>query len=429
MPLSIVLAAVFGVTLFLGVPIAFSIGITALAGLVLMDVPLHLAILKYFSGLDIFSFMAIPFFVLAGELMNIAGITKPLVDLADMVVGRMRGGLAQVTIIASGIFASITGSATSAASTLGSTLVPEMTRKGYDLSFSCGVIAASSVLGPIIPPSILMIILASITGISVGGLFIAGILPGVIFMLALMIPTWVVARRHGYPIREERIKFYEGALRAIRAIPAMLMPVIILGGVFSGVFSVTEASAVSVGYAFLFGLLKRPRAFLRELYPAVARSMSVSVMILTIIGSASILSWVLAADMIAQRVAEAFLEISRNPYVFLGLINVFYLVVGCLMEPGAAIIITVPLLLPLAEQVGINPMHFGLVVVLNLSIGFITPPVGLCLYVLCGITKVSLEKMVRSVLIFLTFELLALLMVTYIPWLALYLPMSLGFAK
>ena len=423
---STILAIVFGGTIIIGVPIAFSMGITALVGLMLLGAPMQLAILKYFGGLDVFSIMAIPFFVLAGELMNIAGITRVLVDFADLLVGRFRGGMAQITIVASMIFASITGSATSAASTLGATMVPEMNKKGYDIDFSAGVIAAASILGPIIPPSILMIIVGSITNISVGALFVSGFIPGLIIGFGLMITAWVIARKKGYPRREERFNLTVVIKRGLGAIPAFFMPVIILGGVFAGVFSVTEASSVAVGYAFFYGMIRRPRAFLREVYGAFSRSINVSVMILTVIGSAGIISWVLAADMVAQRIADFILEISRNPYVLLMLINIFYLIVGCLMEPAAAILITVPLLLPLAEKIGVHPLHFGLVVVVNMCIGFITPPVGLCLYVLCGITKQPLERISRAVLPFLAVEIVALGLITYVPYLTLVLPRLVG---
>ena len=427
--ISIILAIVFGGTILIGVPIAFSMGITALVGLILLDAPMQLAILRYFSGLDVFSLMAIPFFVLAGELMNIAGITRALVDFADLLVGRFRGGMAHITIVASMIFASITGSATSAASTLGTTLVPEMNKKGYDIEFSAGVIASASILGPIIPPSILMIIVGSITNISVGALFVSGFIPGLIIGFGLMIMAWVIAKKKNYPRREEHFKLGEVIKRGLQAIPAFFMPVIILGGIFSGIFSVTEASSVAVGYAFFYGMIRRPRAFLREIYGALSRSIIVSVMILTVIGSAGIISWVLAADMVAQRIADLFLEISSNPYIFLMLINIFYLIVGCLMEPAAAILITIPLLLPLAEKVGVHPLHFGLVVVINMCIGFITPPVGLCLYVLCGITKLSLEKVSRAVLPFLFVEIAALGLITYVPYLTLILPRAVGLIK
>jgi len=427
--MSIILAIIFGGTIIIGVPIGFSIGITALVGVMLLDAPMQLAILKYFSGLDMFSFMAIPFFILAGELMNIAGITRVLVDFADLLVGRFRGGMAHIVIVTSMIFASITGSATSAASTLGTTMIPEMKKKGYDIDFSAGVIASASVLGPIIPPSILMIIVGSITGISVGALFVSGFIPGLIFGFGLMITAWIIARKKMYPRREEHFQWKEVVIRGLSAIPAFFMPVIILGGVFSGVFSVTEASSVAVGYAFFYGMVRRPRAFLRDLYGALSRSVNVSVMILTVIGCAGMISWVLAADMIAQRIADSFLEISRNPYIFLLLINIFYLIVGSLMEPGAAILITVPLLFPLALVVGVHPLHFGLVVVLNMCIGFITPPVGLCLYVLCGITKLPLERVSRAVLPFLFVEIAALGLITYVPYLALILPRLVGLIK
>jgi tripartite ATP-independent transporter DctM subunit len=423
---STILAIVFGGTIIIGVPIAFSMGITALTGLWLLGAPMQLAVLKYFGGLDVFSIMAIPFFVLAGELMNIAGITRVLVDFADLLVGRFRGGMAQINIVASMIFASITGSATSAASTLGATMIPEMNKKGYDIDFSAGVIAAASVLGPIIPPSILMIIVGSITNISVGALFVSGFIPGLIIGFGLMITAWVIARKKGYPRREERFNLTVVIKRGLMAIPAFFMPVIILGGVFAGIFSVTEASSVAVGYAFFYGMIRRPRAFLKEVYGAFSRSVNVSVMILTVIGSAGIIGWVLAADQVAQRIADFILEISHNPYVFLMLINIFYLIVGCLMEPAAAILITVPLLLPLAEKIGVHPLHFGLVVVVNMCIGFITPPVGLCLYVLCGITKQSLERVSRAVLPFLIVEIAALGLITYVPYLTLVLPRLVG---
>jgi C4-dicarboxylate transporter DctM subunit len=426
---SIILAIIFGGTIIIGVPIAFSMGITALVGLILLDAPIQLAILRYFSGLDVFSLMAIPFFVLAGELMNIAGITRVLVDFADLLVGRFRGGMAHINIVASMIFASITGSATSAASTLGTTMIPEMNKKGYDIEFSAGVIASASILGPIIPPSILMIIVGSITNISVGALFVSGFIPGLIIGFGLMIMAWIIAKKRNYPRREEHFKLGEVAKRGLQAIPAFFMPVIILGGVFSGIFSVTEASSVAVGYAFFYGVVRRPQAFLREIYGAFSRSINVSVMILTVIGSAGIISWVLAADMVAQRIADFFLEVSSSPYIFLLLINIFYLIVGCLMEPAAAILITVPLLLPLAEKVGLHSLHFGLVVVINMCIGFITPPVGLCLYVLCGITKLSLEKVSKAVLPFLVVEIMALGLITYVPYLSLVLPRAVGLIK
>jgi tripartite ATP-independent transporter DctM subunit len=402
---------------------------TGLVGMFLLDAPLQLAILKYFSGLDIFSIMAIPFFVLAGELMNIAGITRVLVDFADLLVGRFRGGMAQVTIVASMIFASITGSATSAASTLGATMIPEMEKKGYDTDFGAGVIASASILGPIIPPSILMIIVGSITDISVGALFVSGFIPGLIFGLGLMIMAWVIARKKRYPKREETFQWGEILSRGLRAVPAFFMPIIILGGVFSGVFSVTEASSVAVAYAFFYGIIRRPQAFLKELYGAFSRSINVSVMILTVIGSAGIIAWVLAADLVAQRIADFFLEISHNPYAFLVLINIVYLIAGCLMEPAAAILISVPLFLPLALNVGVHPLHFGLIVVLNLSIGFITPPVGLCLYVISGIAKLSLERVSKAVFPFLFVEIAALALVTYVPFFALALPRWVGLLK
>jgi tripartite ATP-independent transporter DctM subunit len=427
--LLVILVFVFGGTIIIGVPIAFSMGITALAGLLLLDAPVQLAILKYFSQLDMFPIMAIPFFILAGELMNIAGITQDLFNFADMLVGRFYGGLAQITILASAVFSCITGSATSAASTLGTTIIPKMKEKGYDIDFTAGVVASASVLGPIIPPSITMIILGMLTGTSVAALFVSGFIPGLIIAFGLMGLVNIIAKKKKYPRREESLHLKEIMIRGFRALPALFMPVIILGGVFSGVASVTEASAVAVGYAFFYGLVKQPRAFFKEIWSAVSRAVNVSVMILTVIGCAGIIIWVLATDMSAQKLADSFLEFSHNPYIFLFLINILYLILGCLLEPGASIFVTIPVLFPLATKLGIDPVHFNLIVTINLCIGFITPPVGLCLYVLCGITKLPLERVSRAVVPFLIVEIAVLFLVTYVPDLALVLPKLVGLIK
>ncbi len=427
--LLVVLGLIFGGTIIIGVPIAFSIGIAALAGIVLLDAPMQLAVLKYYSQLDIFSLMAIPFFILAGELMNIAGITRDLLNFADMLVGRFHGGLAQITVLASAVFASITGSATSAASTLGTTLIPKMEEKGYDRDFSCGVVASASILGPIIPPSITMIMLGMLTGTSVATLFVAGFIPGLIIAFGLMVVVYIIAKKKNYPRREERLSLKEIIIRGFRALPALFMPVVILGGVFAGVVSVTEASAVAVGYAFFYGLIKQPRVFFKGIWGAVSRAVNVSVMILTVVGCAGIIIWVLATDMSAQQLADSFLKFSRNPYIFLLFINILYLILGCLLETGASIFLTIPLLFPIATKLGIDPVHFNLIVTINLCIGFITPPVGLCLYVLCGITKLPLERVARSVVPFLVVEVAVLFLVTYVPDIALVLPRLVGMIK
>jgi tripartite ATP-independent transporter DctM subunit len=263
----------------------------------------------------------------------------------------------------------------------------------------------------------------------VATLFVSGFIPGLIIAFGLMVVVYIIAKKKKYPRREERLPLREIIIRGFRALPALFMPVVILGGVFAGVVSVTEASAVAVGYAFFYGLVKQPRTFLKEIWSAVSRAVNVSVMILTVVGCAGIIIWVLATDMSAQQLADSFLKFSRNPYIFLLFINILYLILGCLLETGASIFLTIPLLFPIATKLGINPVHFNLIVTINLCIGFITPPVGLCLYVLCGITKLPLERVARSVVPFLLVEVAVLFLVTYVPDICLVLPKLVGMIK
>lgn len=422
----IVLLVVFAITLLIGTPIAFSLATAGLAGLLLLDVPLRVAVVEYFSKIGSSSFLAIPFFILAGELMNAAQITPPLVELAYAVLGRVRGGLGQAVIAATAVLSSITGSATSACSAMGSAMVPEMRRRGYDEEFTCGVIAASSVLGPIIPPSILMVIYSGVADVSLGALFLAGFVPGIIMALGLMTVASFTAKRRGCPVRTEPVSWREVGVKAGRAVPALFMPVIILGGVFSGVFSVTEAAAVAAGYGLVYGLVTMPKRFVRELFGVFSRAAGVSVMILTIVGASAIVSWALSASKAAEAFMAWFTGLSASPAVFLMMVNVVFLILGCLIEPAAAIVTTVPLLLPLAKALGVPMVHLGLVIVVNLCIGFITPPVGLCLYTLSGITKNRVEFISRSVLPFFVVEVACLLLITYLPGMVLWLPGKFG---
>ena len=396
------LAAVFLVSLALGVPVAFCLGFTSLAALFLLDEPLIILAQRMFTGMDSFSLMAVPFFVLAGELMNRGGTTRRLIDFANVLVGRIPGGLAHTNIVASMFFGGISGSAVADAAAMGTILVPGMVRKGYPPGFSAAVTAASSTMGPIIPPSIFMVIMGvTVTEVSIGGLFVAGIVPGLMLGLSMMVLTYVMAKRRNFPREESPITLRRFGHDLLGAFPALVAPIIILGGILGGVCTPTEAAAVAVLYALILGMLIYRELSWRDMFEVLTSSGVTTAVLLMIIGMANIFSWVLAAEEVPQRIAEAMLTITTNPYLILLLINVFLVFIGMFLEGGAAIIILAPTLLKVAVTVGIDPLHFGLMMVLNIVVGLLTPPLGVCLFVVCGVTGLSLGRITKAVMPFL----------------------------
>jgi len=413
----------FFLTLALGIPIAFVLGITALvAVIVLPNVPLHLIPQRLFTGMDSFPIMAVPFFILAGNLMNASKITDRILDFSKLLVGRIRGGLGHVNIVASMFFAGISGSAVADTSALGSILIPAMEREGYSTRYSAAVTASSSIIGPIIPPSIPMVIMAMFTNLSVGGLFLAGVLPGIFIGFGLMAVNYVISRRRNYQKIVEPIQWQAFLKTLLGAIIPLLMPLIILGGILTGVFTATEAASVAVAYALFIGLFILRTLSLKDLPNIFFRSMVLTSTILIVFAMANAFGWILATQEIPQKVSQYILSISRDPFVILLLVNIFLLIVGCFLEGLAAIMITVPILMPLVTQVGINPMHFGLIVVVNLMIGLITPPMGLCLIVVCGVAKMKLGPLLKEIIPFLMVEVIILFVITYMPWFTLTLP-------
>ncbi len=421
------LAAVFLVSLALGVPVAFCLGFTSLAALWMLDEPLIILAQRMFTGVDSFPLMAVPFFVLAGELMNRGGTTRRLIDFANVLVGRIPGGLAHTNIVASMFFGGISGSAVADAAAMGTILVPGMVRKGYTPGFSAAVTAASSTMGPIIPPSIFMVIMGVTTGLSIGGLFAAGIVPGLMLGLAMMGLSYVIAVRRNYPREEEPVTLARFWRHLRSAGPALVAPFIILGGILGGIFTPTEAAAVAVLYALFLGFVVYRQLTLRDLFEVLTSSGVTTAVLLLIIGMANIFAWVLSAEEIPQKIATAMLGLTTNPYLILLLINVFLIFIGMFMEGGAAIIILAPTLLKVAVTVGIDPLHFGLMMVLNIVVGLLTPPLGVCLFVVCGVTGLSLGRITRAVVPFLVVEFAVLLVVTYLPALILAVPHWLGY--
>jgi C4-dicarboxylate transporter DctM subunit len=419
--------SVFFFTLIISAPIFFSLGLSALAlmwnkG---MLVP-QLVVQRMFAGIDSFPMMAIPFFMLAGALMDTGGISTRLVRFSNYLVGWIQGGLAHVAIMASMFFAGITGSAVADATAIGSTLIPLMNKRGFPKLFSASVVAAAGVVGPIIPPSIPMVIYGSMAGVSIGALFMGGFMPGILIGLGLMAVVYVQAKKHGYPREAVRPTVKEFLQATISAMGAIFMPLIILGGIFGGVFTATEAAVVATIYAFIMGKFVYKELQWRHFPDILYKAGLNTAMILIIVGVANLVGYIMAVERIPLMVAELFLGITTNKYVMLLMMNILLLIVGCFIDGASALIIFTPVLLPLIYKLGIDPIFFGVMITVNLMIGTITPPVGLCLYVACGIADVRLEQISRTIIPFLLIEIAVLFLVTYVPDLILFLPSMFG---
>ena len=418
--------SVFLITLFLGFPVAICLALTATAGLIFHDLPLIVVVQRMFQGFNSFSLLAVPFFVLAGELMNKCGITQRLIDFSYMLVGRIPGGLAHANIAASMFFGGISGSAVADTAAIGSIMVPGMVRNGYHPGFSAAVTAASSTMGPIIPPSILMVIMGVTTGMSIGGLFMAGLVPGLMLGLGMMAYSYIVAIRDNYPKDPNPLTLRRGLRELYNAGPALLAPAIIMGGIMFGIFTPTEAAAVAVLYALFLGFCYRALT-LKSLYEVFASSVLTTAVLLLIIGTANAFAWLLASEQIPNQLAAMIQSITTNKLAILLMLNALLLFVGMFLEGGAAIIILAPTLLNVATSVGIEPLHFGMIMVLNMAIGLLTPPLGVCLFVICGVTKLDLSYVIKSVMPFVWVEIAVLLLITYVPPLCLTIPRLLGY--
>jgi len=423
----VIFFGIFFVTLILSAPIVFSLALSAVALLWNkgMLVP-QLVVQRMFAGIDSFPMMAIPFFMLAGSLMDTGGISTRLVRFSNYLVGWIQGGLAHVVIMASMFFAGITGSAVADATAIGSTLIPLMNKRGFPRLFSASVVAAAGVVGPIIPPSIPMVIYGVMAGVSIGALFMGGFIPGILVGLGLMVVAYVKAKRHGYPRETVRPSLREFVQATVSAFGAILMPLIILGGIFGGIFTATEAAAVATVYAFLMGKFVYRELGWQHLPQILYKAGLNTAMILIIVGVANLVGYIMAVERIPVQVAELFMSITTSKWLMLLLINILLLIVGCFIDGASALIIFTPVLLPLIHKLGIDPIFFGVMITVNLMIGTITPPVGLCLYVACGIADVRLDKISRAIIPFLLIEIAVLFLITYVPGLIMFLPKMFG---
>jgi len=423
----IMVVIVFFITLFTGVPIVFTLGLTGFFGLTMLSkYSLMVIPQKIFTGINSFPFMAIPFFILAGEIMNRGGITDRLVKFSEYLVGRIPGGLAHANIVCSMFFGGISGAAVADTSAIGSVLIPSMQRAGYSREYSAAVTASSSVIGPIIPPSIVMVTYAATMDVSVGGLFLAGVIPGILVGLVLMLIAYFYALRYNHPRREYAIGWKEMSKATKEAFPTLIMPIIIMGGILSGFFTPTEAAAIAVAYAFLVSMFVFRTLSLREMPKILVNVASSSSIVLCIIGMSKALGWFIAVEQIPIIIGDFISSITQNPYLLLIILNVTLLVAGMFLDTAAAIILLGPILVPILLDTGLNPLHIGFIFVMNLVIGLATPPVGTCLYIACDIAKVSLEKLSIAIWPFILSEILVLLLVTYIPAIAMWLPRIFG---
>lgn len=407
--------------MFLGMPIAFSLGISSFIYLYLADIPLIVIPQKMYSGMDVFALLCIPGFILAGNLMNMGGISERIIKFCNCLVGHIRGGLSQANIIASMIFAGISGTAIADTASLGAILIPAMEREGYDVDFSCAVTAASSCIGPIIPPSMPMIIAGTLTGLSVGRLFIAGAIPGILLGIVLMIVSDYLSKKRNYP-KGDRVPWKRRIIEFYGAFWALMMTVIILYGILGGYFSPTEASMVACLYALLVGIFIYRELSIRDLPKILIKTAVTSGSVLVLVGFANLFAWILASEQIPQMIAKWLLAITTNKYLIILLINILLLFVGMFMETIAALLTLFPTLLAVALQVGIDPVHFAMISVLNLILGLTTPPVGVCLFVSASIGKISVSRVAKANIPFLAVSLVVLLMVSYIPALSTWLP-------
>jgi C4-dicarboxylate transporter DctM subunit len=419
----------FVVFIVLGVPVSFSLGASCLFYLIQEGISVGVIAQRMFTGLDSFPFMAIPFFVLAGELMNHSGISQRLVRMADVFVGRLRGGLGHVNVLTSMFFAGITGSAVADTSSEGPIIIPAMKAAGYDADYAAAITCASSVIGPIIPPSIPFVVYSLISSTSVAALFLAGIVPGVLLGVSQMIANAIISRIRNYPRSERWPTFKEMGVAVLQGMVPMMMPIIILGGILGGVFTATEASAVAVIYALFISTIIYHNLGWKDIKAVFVSTAKTTGVVFLLIACSNVFNWALVVEQIPQHAAYLVGQVFTNKIAILMAINVMLLVVGCFMEGTAALIILVPILLQITKPYGIDPVMLGVIVVLNLMIGLVTPPVGLCLHIACNIAQRPMEKVAKALVPFLVASVATLLLVTYVEPLSMFLPRLLGYVK
>jgi tripartite ATP-independent transporter DctM subunit len=426
MPELIALAIVFLALLALGVPVAVCLGLSAIVAIAAIgDVPTgYMVAQRIATGIASFPLLAIPFFVLSGVLMGEGGMARRLIDFAAALVGRVPGGLAYVNTITCMLFGAVSGSAAAAVSSIGGFMIPQMVAKGYRREFSVALTATSATTGLLIPPSNIMIVYAVVAGnVSVAALFMAGVVPGILVGLAIMLAAFLYNLRTGVDARIEPPPLLQAAAAAI---PSLMLIVIVLGGILGGIFSATEASAIAVAYALLLGVGLYREIRISQLPDIFLRGAKVTAVVMLLVGTSQALSWALSYERVPQTASAALLDLSPNPLVLLVIINVLLLAVGTFMDMTPAVLVFTPILLPAVVGFGVDPVHFGIIMIANLCIGLCTPPVGTCLFVGCSVGRTSIARVVPPAIPFFVAMFIAMLLITYIPAISLTLPRWLG---
>ena len=420
--MSLLLIAVFAVALIVGAPIAVALGFSSAVAIIAYDLPVHVLAQRAVNALDSTPLLAVPLFILAASLLSAIGVTQHIFDLVRMLVGRIRGAFAQVSILVSLIFSGVSGAALADIGALGKLQIDEMTRQGYKKNFAAGITIAAATIGPIFPPSIPIIIYASVTNVSTVQLLVAGIVPAIVITLALMVQVAIMARIYELPRDTVTPTLRAVAQKTVLSLPALLAPVILIGGLLSGYFGPTEVAAVTVAYALLIGAFVYRSLTLTAIWDGLRETVESTANILFIVSMAAVFAWVLTLDQVPARAGAFLLGISDNPFVLLLLVNLLLLVVGMFLESIAAILIIAPIVAPALHQAGVDPLQLGIVFVLNLMIGLLTPPVGMSLYMVSIIAKMPIHSVIRGVLPFFIPLFVSLLVVTLVPAISAWLP-------
>lgn len=428
--MSIAYIWIFILLLAAGAPIVFALMIGPGLSLALDEQPQFYAALltRLYNGIDSFPLMAVPFFILAGEFMNAGGVTRSLVQFSQAMIGHRRGGLAQVNILTSLLFAGLSGSAVADASAVGKMLVPAMAENGYSKRFAAAVTAAAAVIGPIIPPSGIMILYAFVMNVSVAGLFAAGVVPGLLIAAGLMTVTAIIAKRRNYPVAASKASWSQRRATFLKTVPALMTPVILLGGILAGVFTPTEAAGAAAVYAMfvsLFVMKTLKGADLPKIFVSAAAQSGV---ILLLVGAAVTFAWIVTVSGFAESMAAGVTGVTQNVYLLLLLVNLLLFLVGMFLDAGPAILILGPILAPIFVNLGVEPLHFAIIMCVNVTVGLVTPPMGLVLFVASSISGEKPERIALELLPYLGVQILVILLITFIPALTLALPRLLGFA-
>ncbi len=412
---------VFFILLIIGAPIVFAIAVGTTLALIVGGIPLEILPQKIFSGLAHFPYLAVPLFVLAGMLMETGGISRRIVDLSNALVGHIRGGMGMVVMVATILFSDISGSSAADTAAIGSVMIPPMKKRGYNPSFAAALVTSAGGMGVLIPPCLTMVVFGSLTNTSIGALFLAGFVPGISMGLILMLLTYIIARKRGFP-REKRATIMEFLTALNRSFLSLFMGVIILGGIIFGIFTATEAAAVAVMYGFFLSVVLYKEIKLSQIPEILWKSAVISGVVMLVVGISYGFGWVMGKEQIPIKLANFMVTIPGGKWVFLFAVNMLLLAMGMFFDASLSVVILVPILFPVAVKMGVHPVHFGIFVIMNLGIGFTTPPFGLSLFIASGIAKVPLSSVIKPIFPYILTMIGFLFVVTYVPWFSMVLP-------